>query len=95
MVCGRLPSLDIEIVDNIDIHCRYLDTHPAPAPAPAPRLAAHRAVLGVVRHGEAGAGLVLGAETWHTIISPGDTGPGVVGSSVPLLEWCDMLCGSV
>ena len=59
MVCGRLPSLDIEIVDNIDIHCRYLDTHPAPAP----RLAAHRAVLGVVGHRETGAGLVLGAET--------------------------------
>ena len=79
MVCGRLPSLDIDIIDNLDIDT-YLDTHPASAP----RLAAHRAVLGVVRHREAGAGLVLGAETCtqsSVLATPGPV------CSVPLLEW--------
>ena len=87
MVGGRLPSLDIDNINNIDIDI-YLDTHPAPAP----RLAAHRAVLGVVRHREARAGLVLGAETCtqpSVLATPGPV------CSVPLLEWCDMLWGRV
>ena len=81
------------MIDNIDIDI-YLNTHPAPAPASAPRLAAHRAVLGVVRHREAGAGLVLGAETCTQSSSSVLATPGPV-CSVPLLEWCDMLWGSV